>query len=420
MLKYLISVTENLTVLAILLGFLHAHLSRTYEDRGRVSFAVGTLSGLAVAIVYAVLRYTTKVIDRSGGNGMWNVRRFAVSLAALLIFAIFSIPALRKKLGRAGQIVPPVAAGLLAFTYVFYALPEVLAAPWNFNLNGASAFSTAFFTRFTGYLFGIVLAIVLLVAVACAAGKADSKLATGLMFGAMFLNAFEQVTKSLQVLYSKRIISGHAIFVLVKNTSNYSNLFIYASMLIAAALAAVLWARSFNVREPYDNVAQHRRIKAKWRSIRRWSTTILACCLIGVLTLTVFYAIDNRVVELSPTEECEQRDGSCWIPLTQVEDGHLHRFEYITPNGITVRFIIIKKPNSSAYGVGLDACDICGETGYFERNGQIVCKLCDVVMNINTIGFKGGCNPIVIDYSVADGFINVPFESLIEHEDEFK
>ena len=122
----------------------------------------------------------------------------------------------------------------------------------------------------------------------------------------------------------------------------------------------------------------------------------------------------------SPTEECEVRGDNVYVPLEQVDDGHLHRFEYETPNGVRVRFIVIKKPNSSAYGVGLDACDICGETGYFERNGQIVCKLCDVVMNINTIGFKGGCNPKVIDYSISNGYIIVPTYTLIEHEKDFK
>ena len=82
--------------------------------------------------------------------------------------------------------------------------------------------------------------------------------------------------------------------------------------------------------------------------------------------------------------------------------------------------IVIKKPNSQSYGIGLDACDICGETGYYERDGQVVCKLCDVVMNINTIGFKGGCNPIVVPYSIENSNIILPVTGLIEHENEFK
>ena len=87
------------------------------------------------------------------------------------------------------------------------------------------------------------------------------------------------------------------------------------------------------------------------------------------------------------------------IPLSQVDDGHLHRFEYTTKENVKMRFIVVLK-NETSYGVGLDACDICGATGYYERNDEIVCKLCDVVMNRSTIGFKGGCNPVPLNYTI--------------------
>ena len=89
---------------------------------------------------------------------------------------------------------------------------------------------------------------------------------------------------------------------------------------------------------------------------------------------------------------------------------------YTTQGGVGVRVIVIKKPGANAYGVGLDACDICGTTGYYERDGQVVCSKCDVVMNINTIGFKGGCNPIVIDYEMKDGYILIPLDALAAYE----
>ena len=145
----------------------------------------------------------------------------------------------------------------------------------------------------------------------------------------------------------------------------------------------------------------------------------VTCLLVSLLNVTVVKALDSREVELSPSEEFELRSDGCYIPLEQVGDGHLHRFTYETSKGTGIRFIVIQKPGGAAYGIGLDACDICGETGYYERDGQVVCKLCDVVMNIQTIGFKGGCNPIVIDYSIKDGYIIVPFDTLLEHEEIF-
>jgi uncharacterized membrane protein len=201
---------------------------------------------------------------------------------------------------------------------------------------------------------------------------------------------------------------------------NYSDLFLYGTLLVALALPVLLIVRSFHVEEPYANQAQHRKIKAKWLRNRRWSVVVILCFGLAVFSMTGLEALASQVIELSPIEDAVIKDGAVYVSFDQVNDGHLHRFGYTTENDVTIRFIVIQKPNSSSYGVGLDACDICGETGYYEKNDQVVCNLCDVVMNINTIGFKGGCNPIIIDYSVQDGNIVVPIDGLLEYESEFK
>jgi uncharacterized membrane protein len=71
-------------------------------------------------------------------------------------------------------------------------------------------------------------------------------------------------------------------------------------------------------------------------------------------------------------------------------------------SSVEVRYIVIKK-NDAAYGVGLDACDVCGPTGYYQRKGQVVCILCDVVMNTSTIGLPGGCNPVPLKFEIEGG-----------------
>jgi uncharacterized membrane protein len=106
--------------------------------------------------------------------------------------------------------------------------------------------------------------------------------------------------------------------------------------------------------------------------------------------------------------------------MEAVNDFHLHRFEWQTPNGVIVRWIVVRKPNSAAYGVGLDACEVCGNAGYYERGGLVVCRRCDVVMNTNTIGFKGGCNPIPLNYEVDGGNLAFSMADLIAGEKEFK
>ena len=424
MLKFFITVTKDLVSAAILIGMLYAFIPRicdreTGRNTGRTILSAGTCLGAAVAVVIAVLKNTTKVIDKTGGTGMWNVYIFSASLAAMLLFwVMYGI--FGKKTGGKAKTVIAVCGAVMSLAFIAYALPSVLGYPFNFNLGGESVLSTAFIYRFVGYLFGIILGILLFLAVYQCSKRMSDKECFVFLSIALFINGFWQFAKIVQVLHAKRIISGHFWFTLARYSSNYSDFFIYAMLAVGVIMPVMLVIRSMNVKEPYSNPAQHRKIRAKWRNTRRWSVLYAFCLVMVVLNLTAFTAIDNKVVELSPVEECEIRDDALYIPFTQVEDGHLHRFAFTTPDNIAVRFIVIKKPNSSAYGIGLDACDICGETGYYERNGQVVCNLCDVVMNINTIGFKGGCNPIVIDYKVENGYIIVPKSTLIEHQDEFK
>ena len=222
-------------------------------------------------------------------------------------------------------------------------------------------------------------------------------------------------------MLSRRMIhQTHTLFTIVKITNNYSEYFIFAIMICALVAAAYLFLKNIKVTEEYANPAQHRKIRARMRNQRRWSVALLICVLVAGINLTVVDAYNNKEPDEAPVEEGELVGDEVIVPLSMVEDGHLHRFGYETESGILVKFIVVKKPGSTTYGVGLDACDICGDAGYYEKNDQIVCRRCDVVMNTNTIGFKGGCNPIVIDYRVEDGNIIVPVATLVDHQDEFK
>ncbi len=423
MLKYLIEVTQALFIPAVLLGMLLGFQNRfDGKKKGKWIVVIGILTGLAAGIVMAVLKNTTKLID----TGLWNLRIFAFFLSALLVFLVFFWKRLQKATKPVGETVFQVACAGLAGSSVFYAAPDVYLAPFKFPVSeDTSVFSTDYILPLVGYLAGILLAVVTMIAVNRISRKMDTRFGRigfdVILFLTLGIIAFQYVLSSFSVLLAKRYVTSNKfMFNLAKFGSNNSDLFIYGVLILAAALAVLLWVQSFLAKDHPKNNAQHRKFRAYWRNLRRWAVTIGACCLASVLTLTVAQAIENQEVVLSPIEECEQREDGMYVPLTQVQDGHLHRFAYTTESGTQIRFIVIKKPNSEAYGIGLDACDICGETGYFERDGQVVCKLCDVVMNINTIGFKGGCNPLVIDYSIEDGYIIVPFYTLLEYEKEFR
>lgn len=201
---------------------------------------------------------------------------------------------------------------------------------------------------------------------------------------------------------------------------NNKYLFIYGVMVIVLVVPVFVWYGSNFITESYNNPAEHRKIRAELRRRKRWSASIVFIFIFSFLNLTVVKAYDEREVELSPVEESIVEGDYIYIPLEMVNDGNLHRFHHMAEEGtIEVRFIVIKK-SKTAYGIGLDACEICGSTGYYQRNAAVVCKRCDVVMNIQTIGFKGGCNPIPFPYEIENGRIKIKKQTLEDLKQEFR
>lgn len=417
MLSYLIKTTISLLMATILLGITAAYTKLEAKPYAKKIVITGTVFGLIASILMSVAKNATSKIDTSA----WNLGIFTVALIAFVLLLIFSGKAVKKRLKKAADIIFWCMTAVIVATSLFYTLPDVWAYPYQMVSAGQSMISTDFLYKMIGFLFGWILMIVVFFATYKCVLRLSGQGVLNLLRLSYLINALRQASVILSIVLAKRIIkSNHTLFTIAKYTSNYSNGFIYSSILLIFVVTIILWIRSFNVNEPYENPAQHRKIKAKWRSIRRWAVTAVAAFILCIANMTVINAYDNRVVELSPVEDARVEGGNVYVTFEQVADGHLHRFAYNTDSGVEIRFIVIKKPNSSSYGIGLDACDICGETGYYEKDGQVVCKLCDVVMNISTIGFKGGCNPIVIPYEIENGEIIVPIDGLMEYESEFR
>ena len=415
MLKYLISTTELLVMAAVYIALITAYIKLAYSGRGRIAVYTGFCIGIVSAGAMAVLKTNTKLIDPFISDMTISI----VMIAMLVIFLVFT--PLRKKLPKAGAAVTITALTVIIAAQLLRALPEYMTYPYTIWLNENSMVSTNMLFKVIGMVLGLLLMLLTCIAVNRGAVRLSRKAVFAVMTAALAVNTIQNVCTIINVLVTKRIIrSNKVLFGIIKFSSNHNDLFIYATMAAALVIPAVLIIRSFRANEPYDNPAQKRKIRKKWIVIRRWSATVVSCLVVSVVCMTAVKAYVNKPVELSPVEHAPERDGNIYVSFEMVEDGHLHRFGYNTDKGKEIRFIVIKKPNSSSYGIGLDACDICGETGYYEKDGQVVCKLCDVVMNINTIGFKGGCNPIVIDYRIENGQIVVPISTLLEHESEFK
>ncbi len=431
MFKYLWMVIQDLFLTVTYASLMHAMLSRVAGRKGRLIHAVALCAGVLASVAIATVKYNTKLIVSSH----WNHYIYAVVMSLTILFLVFTFCFGRKEKqsGGAGGAILCVTGSLLSAVMIFFALPGVLLYPFSFNTMGQGYLSSYYLVRMAGWLGALILLLICSRLLSqCALEIKPYAWVPVLMninllafsvycFGRFFVPWVNRAKwLGWSVKYSDEAYGWIGKWMMF--TANHAMLFYWVTAGLVVLLAVFFFRQGTILREKYDNPAQLRKLKARNRRWRRISAGILASILLFSLILTVVKTNDTRQVELSAPESytVDREAGVILVPSEAVNDGHLHRFEYRTEKNIDVRWIVVKKPNSASYGVGLDACEVCGNAGYFERNGQIVCKRCDVVMNINTIGFKGGCNPIPLAYEVKDGNLVFRLEDLVAGEKEFR
>jgi uncharacterized membrane protein len=147
------------------------------------------------------------------------------------------------------------------------------------------------------------------------------------------------------------------------------------------------------------------RRKALWsaRRERLWMISVYASSFLFIFLVTAEFIYAKSVSAISPATEVTFVNGQLSIPVSQVSDGDLHRFA-AKENGTTVRFWLYQKPDGKIATV-FDACEICGGIGFYKGTNGVVCKNCGAPVNPQSVGTKGGCNPIPVHADLVAGSI---------------
>ena len=429
MLKYIWMVTQDLFLPVTFVSLLHALLDRWYGRRGKIWNCVGIVFGVVASAALAIVKNTSNRIISSH----WNHVIYAVIVVTTVLFLVFSL-LFRKKKGDGtvtGVFPVSLTGACLSAVWIFFKLPGVMAYPFNFNTMGNGYLSWYYAQRLIGWLIALLILVVYAHLVyECALQIKSSAIPMAVLDLSLAWNAFyclcyffvPWVSKAKWLKWPVKYSAAEYGWAgsLTRFASRNAMLFIWVAAALVLIMVVVFFFENTKVTEPYENSAQHRKLRARNRRHRRLSAATVLLLAASVVIMSAVKAYDTRVIELSAPETYSVEEDEILIPMDSVVDGHLHRFEYQTEKNIDVRWIVVKKPGSATFGVGFDACDVCGNAGYFERNGQIVCKRCDVVMNINTIGFKGGCNPIPLSYEVRDGNLVFKLEDILAGEKEFR
>ena len=397
--------------------------------RGKKARSVAVWAGIGLGMVSS-LALTIINVEAPKSVNRQTVGLFTLPVGILLAVLFLVLIAVRSRRVRAllpgdaddearaassmetavsGDTLVRIVGALYIAAALFRAVPTAMNQAVMMLSGGVEIYSTPVVLALVGY----VLAWVLVCFVAWVSYRLCSW--NNRVWPAAFILIALLANHSLMVvriLKAKRWIStSKETWAVMSWFINHEAVFTIAAGLALCAVVVLTWLASRSIPTVGANPAEGRLGRARSRLYKSMAGTAALGYLCGALLITVGVAYGSQEIELSPPESFSVVDDQVSVSLADISDGHLHRYEYTTSGGVKVRFIVIQKSGSS-FGVGLDACDICGPTGYYEKDGKVICKLCEVAMNIATIGFKGGCNPIPIDYKVSNGTLTVPISAL--------
>ncbi|EOH8750350.1 Fe-S-containing protein [Enterococcus faecalis] len=342
-----------------------------------------------------------------------------LSLALILLICIFYLSLLiRNKSSRIKKI---SLIGILALTIV-QAVLKLYDTILGISAHGHTLTEKSSLLKMAGYLLGAFFILLWVIGLkrAVSTMREKEKNCFFILMLAVFL--FQQLGSGMLWLYQKTIALDWIphIFQLISLLVNQELWTLYALLaLILVFCLGLNRKQNTPLHENTFTAADKRKAIASARKNRRIISFLVVMMLVALASTTILKSTVTREETLSEPEAYETKDDDIIIPLAKISDGNLHRYEYMTKGKTAIRFIVIEK-SEGAYGVGLDACEICGASGYIQRGDTIVCKLCDVVMNKATIGFKGGCNPIPLAYNITEQKIVIHKSDLDKQESVFK
>ena len=165
MLKYLVTVTEDMLMISVLVCLFWALCRLAFGHRGTRFVAVGMIVGFVASAAMAWAKNRTSKI----ATNQWNFYIFAVTIVLTLLFMLFSVIFGRRHrkltyygsdtdagIGFGGWAVG-ISACLLTIALLFYELPDVLAYPFTFETYGNGVISWDYFSRLAGYLLALLL-----------------------------------------------------------------------------------------------------------------------------------------------------------------------------------------------------------------------------------------------------------------------
>ncbi len=402
---FIITLREGVEA-ALIVGITLAYLAKIGRNDLRKSvyaaLAAAFAGSIAVAVLLSRLNWNQDIFEG------WVMLVAAVFVVTMIVFMMRTGRKLKGEIeskvglftrGEAGGGDKSIALFLFVFLMVLREGVETVLILSAVSLNSSELMS------FIGTILGVVVAILFGVMFVKGSVKINLQKFFKVTTAILFLVAGQLVISGLHELSENGVLPSSREEMAIIGPIVRNDLFFFITIVALAALMVLFEMKS---RQPVElPAAGAARRKALWtaRRERLWMASVYVCSFVFILMVTASFIYEKSASALSPATEVSFVDGKVSIPLREIYDGELHRFE-TKEGGVEVRFWLYQKPDGKIATL-FDACEICGPVGFYKTSHGVVCKNCAAPINPQSVGMAGGCNPIPLKAQVTDDAVIV-------------
>jgi high-affinity iron transporter len=384
---FIITLREGVEA-ALIVGITLAYLAKIGRNdlRKAVYAALGAafLGSIAVAVVISRTHLNEDVFEG------WIMLAAAFFVITMVIFMMKTGRKLKGEIeGKVGLLVGNDAwLGLFVFIFLMV-LRE--GAETVLILSAVTLNSTELMS-FLGTLLGVIAAIAFGVMFVKGSVRINLQKFFRVTTAILFLVAAQLLITGLHELSESGVLPSSKREMAIIGPIVRNELFFVVTIFALAALMMLFDAKRRQPAPEAASPAERRKHAWSTRRERLWMASVYGFSFIFIALVTAEFIYTKSVSALSPATDVSFVNGQVKIPLAQISDGDLHRFQ-AQENGTPIRFWLYQKPDGKVATV-FDACQICGAVGFYKTANGVVCKNCAAPINPQSIGTAGGCNPI--------------------------
>lgn len=373
---------------ALIVGITLAYLAKIGRSDLRkpvyAALAAASLAGIGVAFLLARAHLNQDIFEG------WIMLAAAFFVVTMIIFMMRTGRKLKGEIESKVGVFAGRGSWFGLFLFVFL----MVLREWveTVLILGAVSLNSTELLSVLGTLLGVMVAVLFGVMFVKGSVRINLQKFFRVTTVILFFVAAQLIVSGLHELSENGVLPSSRQEMAIVGPIVRNDLFFFVTIL---ALAAFMVLFEVKRREPASlPAAAAERRKALWsaRRERLWMASVYASSFVFIFLVTAEFIYTKSVSALSSAAPVTFVNGQVSIPLSQISDGDLHRFE-ATENGIEIRFWLYQKPDGKVATV-FDACQICGPVGFYKGPNGVVCKNCAAPINGQSVGMAGGCNPV--------------------------